>query len=198
MDLYRSKGRIVGSLAPLVDGLARRGISPDAVTLAAIPVGAVAGACILASPAIPALLLAVPVLAAVRLVLNLLDGALARHTGRTHARGELFNEVGDRVTDLLFLVPVAFVPGADRTTVLLGALGAVLASFIGLSTRAAGGERLYRGILSKPGRMVLVSAFSVAAFIVGPSAWALFGPLLLLGTALTALERLVVGVRRLD
>ena len=198
MDLYRSKGRIVGGLAPVVDGLAARGISPDAVTLAAIPVGALAGLCILASPTVPGLLLAVPFLAAARLILNLLDGALARRTGRTHARGELFNEVGDRVTDLLFLVPVAFVPGADRTTVLLGALGAVLASYIGLTTRAAGGERLYRGILSKPGRMVLVGGFAVAAFVVGPSAWGPFGPLLLLGTALTALERLVVGIRRLE
>jgi CDP-diacylglycerol---glycerol-3-phosphate 3-phosphatidyltransferase len=198
VDLYRSKGRIVGGLAPVVDGLARRGISPDAVTLAAIPVGAVAAACILASPSAPALLLAVPVLAAARLVLNLLDGALARRTGRTHARGELYNEVGDRITDLLFLVPVAFVPGADQTTVLLGALGAVLASFIGLTTRAAGGDRIYRGVLSKPGRMVLVGGFSVAAFVLGSSAWGPFGPLLLLGTVLTALERLVVGVRRLD
>ena len=198
MDLYRSKGRIVGGLAPVIDGLARRGITPDAVTLSAIPVGLAAGACILASPAVPAVLLLVPILAAIRLVLNLIDGALARRTGQTHARGEFYNEVGDRLTDLAFLVPVAFVPGADQTIVLLGALGAVLASFAGLATRAAGGERIYRGILSKPGRMVLVGAFSVAAFFVGPSAWGWFGPLLLIGTALTALERIVVGIRRLD
>ena len=198
MDLYRSKGRIVGGLEPVIDGLARRGVTPDAVTLSAIPVGLVAGACILASPSVPALLLAVPILAAVRLILNLIDGALARRTGRTHARGEFYNEVGDRLTDLAFLVPVAFVPGADRTTVLLGAIGAVLASFAGLATRAAGGERIYRGILSKPGRMVLVGGFSVAAFVIGPSAWGPFGPLLLAGTALTALERIVVGIRRLD
>ena len=157
-----------------------------------------AGACILASPTVPALLLLVPSWPALRLVLNLIDGALARRTGQTHARGEFYNEVGDRLTDLAFLVPVAFVPGADRRLVLLGALGAVLASFVGLATRAAGGERIYRGILSKPGRMVLVGAFSVAAFVVGPSAWGPFGPLLLIGTALTALERIVVGIRRLD
>jgi CDP-diacylglycerol---glycerol-3-phosphate 3-phosphatidyltransferase len=198
VDLYRSKGRLVGGLEPVIDGLARRGVTPDAVTLSAIPVGLVAGSCILASPSVPALLLAVPVLAAVRLVLNLIDGALARRTGQTHARGEFYNELGDRLTDLAFLVPVAFVPGADRTTVLLGATGAVLASFAGLATRAAGGERIYRGILSKPGRMVLVGGFAVAAFVVGPSAWGPFGPLLLAGTALTVLERVVVGIRRLD
>ena len=78
MDLYRPKARIVGSLDPIVRGLERRGVTPDAVTLAAVPVGIVAGACILASTAAPALLLLVPILAALRLVLNLLDGALER------------------------------------------------------------------------------------------------------------------------
>jgi phosphatidylglycerophosphate synthase len=198
VDLYRSKARIVGSLAFVVDALARRGVNPDVVTLAAIPVGLVAGACILASPTVPILLLAVPLLAGLRLVLNLLDGALARQMGRTHARGEFYNEVGDRLTDLAFLVPVAFVPGADATTVLLGSLGSVVASYAGLASRAAGGERLYRGILSKPGRMVLVGGFSVAVFILGPSAWGPFGPLLLAGTFLTALERIIVAGRRLD
>ena len=32
MDLYRSKARIVGGLDPIVRGLERRGVAPDAVT----------------------------------------------------------------------------------------------------------------------------------------------------------------------
>lgn len=197
MDLYRSKARVVGGLQPIVAWLASRGVSPDAVTLAAIPVAVVGGACLLLSPSAPGLLLLVPLLVAARLVLNLLDGALARTTGRSHPRGELYNEVGDRLADIAFLVPVAFLPGADATLVLLGALGAVLASFISVSIRAAGGERTYRGILSKPGRMVLLAVTAVAAFINGPAAWGWFGPILASGTALTIVERLVVGIRRL-
>jgi phosphatidylglycerophosphate synthase len=198
VDLYRSKTVIVGALDPVLGGLERRRVGPDALTLAAIPVAAAAAACLLASPAIPALLLAVPVLALVRLVLNLLDGALARRTGRIHARGEFYNEVGDRVADLLFIVPVAFLPGAQLATVLLGALGAILASYAGLTVRAAGGPRVNRGILSKPGRMVLVSAFALGALLFGPGTWAAFGPLLLIGTVLTLLERVVVALRELD
>jgi hypothetical protein len=34
-------------------------------------------------------------------------------------------------------------------------------------------------------------------FVVGPEAWGLFGPLLLVGTILTAVERIAVGIRRL-
>ncbi len=198
MDLYRSKSAIARGLEPIVERLARSGISPDAVTLAAIPVGLVAGALLLLSPMAPVALLGIPVLAAVRLILNLLDGALARRTGRMHPRGELYNELGDRLADIAFLAPVAFLPGAERTTVLLGVAGAVFASFVGVAARAAGGERIYRGILSKPGRMVLLAAFAVAVFVLGPEAWGPFGPLLLVGTILTAAERIVVGIRRLD
>src|SRR3989442_15442046 len=110
MDLYRSKGAIVRGLEPIVDWLARVGVSPDAVTLAGIPVGVVAGGCLLLSPTMPPLLLAIPPLAALRLVLNLLDGALARRTGNIHPRGELYNELGDPLADIAFLPPVPFLP----------------------------------------------------------------------------------------
>jgi phosphatidylglycerophosphate synthase len=195
VDLYRSKRAIARGLAPVVERLERLGVSPDAVTLAAIPVGIVAGVLLLLSPMAPVVLLGVPALAALRLVLNLLDGALARRTGRMHPRGELYNELGDRLADIAFLAPVAFLPGADRATVLLGVTGAIFASFAGVVPRAAGGERIYRGILSKPGRMVMLAAFAVAVFIVGPGAWGPFGPLLLGGTILTAIERIVIGIR---
>jgi phosphatidylglycerophosphate synthase len=197
VDLYRSKNAIAHALDPVVGQLQRLGVTPDAVTLAAIPVGFLAGALLLLSPGTPSLLIGVPVLAALRLVLNLLDGALARRTGLMHPRGELYNELGDRLADVAFLAPVAFLPGADRTTVLLGVAGAIFASFAGVAPRAAGGERIYRGVLSKPGRMILLAVFAVAAFVVGPEAWGPFGPLLLAGTIMTAVERIVVGIRRL-
>jgi phosphatidylglycerophosphate synthase len=136
-----------------------------------------------------------------RLVLNLLDGSLARRTGRIHPRGELYNEVGDRLADVAFLAPVAWLPGADPAIVLGGVAAALLASYIGLASRAAGGQRLYRGILSKPGRMVLLVACSLWALVAGPGAtapWAVFGPVLLAGAVLTACERAVVAVRGLE
>jgi phosphatidylglycerophosphate synthase len=173
-------------------------VSPDAVTLAAVPVALVAGAALLLSPSLPAALLTIPVLAALRLVLNLLDGALARKTGRTHPRGELLNELGDRLCDISFLAPVAILPGASPAIVLLGVVFAILASYVGITTRAAGGGRIYRGILSKPGRMALLSIAAIGALVGGPIAWTAFGPLLLLGAILTMLERLVVAFRQLQ
>jgi len=197
MDLYATKRAINRRLAPLIDRLARTGVAPDALTLAAVPVALLGGLALLASTVVPAALLAVPPLVGLRLLLNLLDGQLARHTGRSHPRGELYNEVGDRLADVALLAPVAFLPGALPEVVLLGVLGALVGSFVGVSAQAAGGERLYRGVLSKPGRMLLLAAFSLLVLFVGPDGWWAFGPLLLVGTVLTTIERLAVAVRRL-
>jgi CDP-diacylglycerol---glycerol-3-phosphate 3-phosphatidyltransferase len=200
MDLYATKGAINARLVPLVDRLAKAGVTPDQVTLAAVPVAILGGACLLLSPSVPALLLAVPLLVVLRIVLNLIDGNMARRTGRIHPRGELYNELGDRLADVAFLVPVAFLPGASPQIVLLGVLVGVMASYVGITAKAAGGERIYRGILSKPGRMTLLVVCSLWAFVAGPAdtfAWAVFGPILLAGTTLTLIERVVVAVRRL-
>ena len=123
-----------------------------------------------------------------RIVLNLLDGNMARRTGKIHPRGELYNELGDRLADVAFLAPVAFLPGASPQIVLLGVLMGVMASYVGITAKAAGGERIYRGILSKPGRMALLVVCCLWAFVAGPAdtlAWAVFGPILLAGTTLT-------------
>jgi CDP-diacylglycerol--glycerol-3-phosphate 3-phosphatidyltransferase len=200
VNLYAPKSAINARLVPLVDRLASAGVSPDAVTLTAVPVAVAAAVCLLASPSAPALLLAVPLLVGVRLVLNLVDGNLARRTGRIHPRGELFNELGDRLADIAFLVPVAFLPGALPGAVLLGVMTSLLASYVGVTTRAAGGERIYAGVLSKPGRMALLAVTSLVAFLAGPggeTAWAAFGPLLLVGAVLTLVERTAIAIRRL-
>lgn len=198
MDWYRSKQATVGRLSGIVGRLAAAGVTADAVTLSAVPVALLGGLCLLLSPAVPAVLVLVPVAAGLRLALNLVDGALARATGRAHARGELLNEVVDRIADLALLGPVAFLPGAQRETVLLGLSGAVLASFVGVASRAAGGARLYRGILSKPGRMALLAVSAIAVLLIGPGAWGPFGPVLLVGTVLTAIERFVGAARSLS
>lgn len=198
MDLYAGKSGLVARLDPVVGALAARGVAPDAVTLAAVPVAILGGVALLGSPIVPAALLLVPFLAALRLILNLLDGALARRSGRSHPRGELLNELCDRLCDIAFLAPVAVLPGANPVIVLLGVIGALLASYVGITTRAAGGKRTYRGALSKPGRMVVLSVAAVAAFVAGGVAWTWFGPVLVIGTTLTLVERLVVAFRQLE
>ena len=80
--------------------------------------------------------------------------------------GEVWNEVGDRLGDVLFIGALAFVPAVGPgARARRPRIAAVLASFVGLAARAAGGRRLYGGVLSKPGRMIVLAVAAPLAFL---------------------------------
>lgn len=189
LNLYRLKPASLRAVEPLIAFCVRHGVTPDTLTLLAVPVSALGAASIGASAAVPGLLLFVPVIAAARLVLNLLDGAVARRTDASHPRGELYNELGDRVGDVLLLGAPALLPGVEGRAVLLGVVLALLASYVGITARAAGGTRLYHGILAKPGRMVLLAVAAPASLLAGaangPVVWNGYAVILVVGAGLT-------------
>lgn len=197
--LYRLKPISQRIVEPLAAGLARRGVSPDLLSAAAIPVAALGGLALAVSGSVPLLLLAVPLLAGARIVLNLLDGMVARATGRTHPMGEIWNELGDRACDALFIGGLAFAPGVEPRLVLAALAAALLASYAGISARAAGGTRQYGGIMSKPGRMIVLGIAAPAAYVSGQSAWLQAGAAaILIGGLVTLIQRLRAARRELD
>jgi len=178
---------------PLVDASVSLGVSADALTLAAVPVAALGGLCLALSDGAPALLLLVPLLAGLRLILNLIDGQVARQTGTTHPMGEMLNELGDRIADVLFIGGLAFVPEVGALLALSAAIAALLASYAGITSRAIGAARQYAGVMSKPGRMIALAGAAPLAFVVA-AAWPLVVAawLILGGALLTLVQRILV------
>mgnify|MGYP001812058575 FL=1 len=189
--LYRIKPAAQRLVDPLVDGCVARGISADALTLAAMPVAALGGLCLALSEALPVALLAVPLLAAARLVLNLIDGQVARRSGTEHPWGEVLNELGDRVADVLFIAGLAFVAAVGPLLALSAVIAALLASYAGVVARATGAPRGYGGVMSKPGRMIVLAVAAPLAFVVG-AGWPLVAGawIILLGSLVTLAQRL--------
>lgn len=155
--LYRTKPAAQAAVDPLVAWAIRRRLSPNAISAAAVVVAGLGGLAIATSPSVPALLLLVPLAAAARLVLNLMDGLVARRTGVTTPTGEMWNELGDRVCDVLLIGALAFVPQVGPALALAAVIAALLASYAGITARAAGGRRQYGGVMSKPGRMIVLA-----------------------------------------
>ena len=197
--LYRLKPFSQLIVEPIAAGLARRGVSPDLLSALALPVAAAGGLCIGLSGSVPALLLAVPVLAAARIVLNLLDGMVARSTGQAHPMGEMWNELGDRACDVFFIGGLAFAPGVEPRLVLGGLAAALLASYAGITARAAGGTRQYTGVMSKPGRMIVLGVAAPLAFLTGSATWLqVAAGAILLGGLVTLAQRVMAAGRELD
>ncbi|MGW9676646.1 CDP-alcohol phosphatidyltransferase family protein [Streptomyces koyangensis] len=178
--LYALKPWYADRLSGVRGALARRRISPDALTAAGIAAAAAAG---VALALLPAGLAAAPValLLAARLACANLDGALARDTGRVTRRGALLNEAGDRAADLLVIA--AFWPVAPGWLVALAACAATLPSWVSLAGAAAGAPRLNGGPAGKTERCLL-------AVVAAATGW--YAPVLAViaaGSAATALLR---------
>ena len=217
LNLYRLKPASLALIEPLIAFCVRRRISPDVITAAALPFALIGAVAIVASPAEPALLWLVPLAAAARLICNLIDGAVARRLEISHPRGELLNELVDRLADIVLLGAPLLIAGRtdfmlivffggprivyelpiSTPLVIAGVFGALLASYVGITAKAAGGRRLYHGILSKPGRMTLIAVIAPLSTIIGPAVWVAYGPLLAGGTLLTLLARLRTAWREL-
>jgi CDP-diacylglycerol--glycerol-3-phosphate 3-phosphatidyltransferase len=192
--LYRLKPASQRIVAPVARWLVRRRVPADFVTWLAVPVGAGGGAALAASEAAPWLLWLVPAAAAIRLALNLLDGMLARATSSAHPLGELWNELADRLADVLFIGGLALHPAIDPRLPLLAVVGAVLASYAGITAKAAGGRRQYGGVMSKPGRMGTLAIVAPVAFLTGDAWWLVLGCwVILIGAILTLAQRILAA-----
>lgn len=200
MGIYAVKPAFRRSLAGLAGTLVRRGVSADAVTTAGIVASGLGGGAILAGGRWSWWWLAVPACAFARIMANALDGLVAQQGGTARPAGELFNETADRLGDAAFLAPLAFVPGVNPGLALGALAAAELASFVGVTARAAGGSRRYDGPMGKPDRMAVVAVAAVVAAFVARAdlVWTLTLCLIAAGGALTAANRYLRARRQLE
>lgn len=130
-------------------------ISPDAVSYSSIVAAAIAGGMFWQSSRFPNFLLLAPLFCFVRLWLNMLDGMVAIASRTASKRGEIVNEVPDRISDLLIFAGVAHSGFCTHPVILYwAAILAVMTAYIGVIGQAVAGRREYGGIMSKPWRMV--------------------------------------------
>lgn len=153
--------------------LARRGVRPDAVSAGAVGFAALGGGAFVAAGATagaaraPLLVLAAAAVQG-RLVCNLLDGLVAVEHGRGGPHGPIWNELPDRVADILLLA------GAGYGAALAGAgwgvdagwaaaALAVLTAYVRELGRALGAPADFGGPGAKPQRMAVLTAAALLA-----------------------------------
>jgi len=145
-----------------VDFSIRLRIHPDVISYASIAISALAGGCFWRASRHPWLLLIAPLLCYLRLWLNMLDGMVALASNKASARGEILNDLPDRISDVLIFIGVAH---SGLCAVLSGywaAIFALLTAYVGTLGQAVGARREFGGIMSKPWRMV---ALNIGAWI---------------------------------
>jgi len=173
-------------------------VPADAVTVAGVIFAGLAGLGVWLGRDGSSWLLLVAAGALIRTMANALDGMVAVRTGTARPLGEVFNETADRVGDVAAFLPIALVPEVSDLLV-AGTLAAMLiTSFLGVVVKAAGGPRVYSGIMGKPDRMLVLGAASIVAILFDPgrvfvaALW-----IVLIGSIVTTIQRAIVARREL-
>jgi CDP-diacylglycerol---glycerol-3-phosphate 3-phosphatidyltransferase len=183
-------------IAPTVRGLARGGVTPDLITVVGT-LGAVAGSVLLFGTG---QLFWGTVVVTVSVLLDLLDGALARARGGGTVFGAVLDSVGDRAADAaIFGALIWWYSGAgnNRLLVLLALLCLVLGVLTSyIKARAEGvGIACNVGIVERLERLLLVLFGTGLAGLGVPYALHVGLWVLLAGSAVTVIQR-ILAVRR--
>jgi phosphatidylglycerophosphate synthase len=132
----------------------RLNIHPDAISYASIVAAAVAAVCFWKSGPRLWLLLIAPLFCYLRLWCNMLDGMVALASGKASWRGEILNDLPDRISDVLIFAGAAHSGWMNPFVGYWAAIFALLTAYVGMFGQAVGVQREFSGVMSKPWRMV--------------------------------------------
>lgn len=184
--------------------LARRGISPNSISIAGLVFGVIAGALLAGTAHAPPIPARFPFLLAagaiqLRLLCNLLDGLVAIEHAKASRLGELFNEIPDRISDAATLIGAGYAIGGTPTLGYLAACVAIFTAYVRAAGKAAGARQEFCGPMAKQQRMFLMTVACVYCGL-APSGWqptwrgagiiALALAVIILGGIFTAARRL--------
>ena len=198
------KSRGAGWAQAMAAALARAGVTPDAISAGSV-VFAGAGAALLVSSSLApdwrrsAALIAAAACVQGRLICNLLDGMVAVEYAKGSSAGPIWNELPDRVADLLLLVGAGYAGAmlgqayAEPLGWLAGAL-AVLTAYVRELGRGLGQPADFSGPMAKPHRMAALTAACVVSAL--EPLWGGRGQVLLIGLAVIAAGTALTVVRR--
>ena len=134
------------------------GIHPDVISYFSVLAAGAAAVCFWQAAAHPWLLFFGPAFCYLRLWCNMPDGMVALAAGKASWRGEILNDLPDRISDVLIFVGVAH---SGLNAVVSGywaAIFALLTAYVGTFGQAVGVHREFSGLMSKPWRMVTLHA----------------------------------------
>ena len=142
--------------------LIRLSVRPNHISVASVVFAALAAACLLAEPHARATFLLAAAGIQLRLLCNLMDGMVAIEGGFRSPSGEIFNDLPDRISDVLILVAAGYslapaIPAGPALGVVAAFL-AVLTAYVRVLGGASGLPQDFSGPMAKPHRMAVLSA----------------------------------------
>ena len=164
ISVYNLKTKFQGYLQPVCESLYKAGITANQITIAAIILSAGLGVSLFFHQQYSFVLLLVPAGLFLRMALNALDGMLARQFHLESKVGELLNEAGDVLSDLVIILPLACLPGLQDWIIVLFAFLSVFNEFAGILGKVVSQVRRYEGPMGKSDRALFIGFICIGYF----------------------------------
>jgi CDP-diacylglycerol---glycerol-3-phosphate 3-phosphatidyltransferase len=161
-SVYDLKPKFQALLRPIVNALARAGVTANQVTITAVILSFIGGAFIVWQPHATWPLLVLPLVLFLRMGLNAIDGMLAREHAQQSKLGAILNELGDVIADAALYLPLALLPHICATLIVLLVLLATISEMMGVVAVQIGAGRQYQGPMGKSDRAFWLGAMALA------------------------------------
>ena len=162
--IYGLKPMFQALLRPVAKALAEADLTANAVTVAALLLSIAQGAWIALDPTSSLPLLVLPLTLFIRIVLNTIDGLMAKEHDLASPEGAVLNELCDVIADAALYLPFAFIPGVSPVLVVLVVVAGIIAEMTGALGPLIGAPRRYDGPFGNSDRAF---AFGLLALLIG-------------------------------
>lgn len=164
ISIYNIKPQFQKLLVPILIFLHKKKVSANQITITACILSLIIGICFWFADYYRGLFLILPIGLLLRMALNALDGMMARRYNQISKKGEIFNEVGDVISDVFVFFPlIKFQPESIYLVVIFICLS-IINEFAGVMGKIISNERRYEGPMGKSDRAFLLGLYGLLSF----------------------------------
>ena len=164
ISIYKIKPKFQQLLMPLLKLLRRFGISPNSITIFSIFLSFGISYFFWNTSDNSSYFLIVAFGLLLRMMLNALDGMMARIYNLQSKLGEILNEVGDIVSDVAIYFPLIIFESLRIEIAIIFILLSIINEFCGLMAKLISGERRYDGPMGKSDRAFLIGIICIVYY----------------------------------
>ena len=164
ISTYKIKPKFQQMLMPLLKMLHGMGVKPNTLTLAAVLLSLSIGYVFWNASEHHSYYLFVAIGLLARMMLNALDGMMARVYHLQSKLGEILNEVGDVVSDIVIFFPLIMFDELDIKLAITFISLSVVNEFCGVIAKVVSGKRRYDGPMGKSDRALLIGLLCIICY----------------------------------
>lgn len=164
ISVYKLKPKFQQLLTPILLFLHKKKITANQITISSILLSVIIGILFWNADVSKWFFLSLPIGLLIRMALNALDGMMARKFNQTSKLGEVLNEVGDIISDVIIFFPLLKFQPESLYLIIVFIILSIINEFAGLLGKVVGKERRYDGPMGKSDRALILGLYGLIVF----------------------------------